>query len=293
MIGYKGFDKDFKCRGYQYEVGKTYEHGGRIDLCKSGFHFCRAMADVFNYYTDANCRYAEIEALGTVEEGGDKCVTDKIRIIREIPRGEAVEMSNAGNWNAGNRNAGNRNAGNRNTGNGNTGNWNTGNWNAGNRNTGNRNTGNWNAGNRNTGNWNAGNGNAGNWNAGNWNTGDWNKSNYNSGCFMTIEATIPLFNKESEWTLQDWWKSDARGILMGMPQDIDIIEWVTAGEMTDAEKKEHPEYGTIGGYLYVDKSTADKQAWWDELGDQDKATVKALPNFDADIFKEVTGIEVK
>ena len=278
MIGYKGFDKDFKCMGYQYEVGKTYEHGGRIDLCESGFHFCRVMADVFNYYTDANCRYAEIEALGTVKENGDKCVTDKIRIIREIPRGEAVEMSNTGDWNTGVRNTGNRNTGVRNTGDGNTGN----------RNTGVRNTGDWNTGNGNTGNRNTG-----DWNTGDWNTGDWNKSDGNSGCFMTIKATIPLFNKESEWTLQDWWNSDARGILLTMPQDIGAIEWVSTYEMTDAEKEEHPEYGTIGGYLKVDKSTADKQAWWDALDDQDKATVKALPNFDADIFKEVTGIEVK
>ena len=131
MIGYKGFDKDFKCRDYQYEVGKIYEHDGEIGLCRSGFHFCKTMANVFNYYSASDCRYAEVEAIGDIEEGEDKCVTSKIRIVREIPMDEAVAMSNAGNWNTGNRNAGNCNTGNCNTGDWNAGNWNKSNYNSG------------------------------------------------------------------------------------------------------------------------------------------------------------------
>lgn len=116
MIGFKGFDQNFRCRGSQYEVGQTYEHNGRIGLCESGFHFCKTMAQVFNYYSGTDCRYAEVEAIGEIKEGDDKCVTNEIRIIREIPQDEAVRMTNTGNMNTGNRNTGDWNTGNMNTG---------------------------------------------------------------------------------------------------------------------------------------------------------------------------------
>ena len=307
MIGFKGFDKNFKCRGFQYEVGQTYEHNGRIKLCESGFHFCKTMAQVFGYYGGTDKRYAEVEALGEVREGDDKCVTNKIRIIREIPQDEAVRMSNTGNWNTGNCNTGNWNTGNWNTGDRNTGDRNTGNWNTGDRNTGNRNTGDRNTGNCNTGNWNTGDRNTGNWNTGdrntgncntgdrntgNWNTGDWNCIEASSGCFNTIPQKITLFNKPSEWTIRDWWNSDARYILIQMPQEIDVIDWIPYYHMTDEEKEANPTYKITGGFLKVSKSNADKQAWWDELPDDKKETIKALPNFDVDVFRECTGIEV-
>lgn len=62
MKGYKGFDKDLKCKGgYQYEIGRT-ETTDEVKLCETGFHFCERPLDVFSYFAPANSRYCEIEA---------------------------------------------------------------------------------------------------------------------------------------------------------------------------------------------------------------------------------------
>ena len=90
--GYKGFNPDMTCRGFQYEPGKVYEIDGKIEPCERGFHFCRNMADVFNYYGKNGCRYAEVEAFGKVIDGDDKSVTDRIRIVRELTRAEVLEI---------------------------------------------------------------------------------------------------------------------------------------------------------------------------------------------------------
>ena len=89
--GYKGFESNMTCRGFQYEPGKTYEMNGVIEPCERGFHFCPKMADVFRYYDEKDCRYAEVEAVGKVVEYGDKSVTNKIRIIRELTWTEVLE----------------------------------------------------------------------------------------------------------------------------------------------------------------------------------------------------------
>jgi len=89
--GYKGFENDMTCRGFQYEVGQTYEQDRDIGLCKSGFHFCRNVADVLNYYNGHDCRYAVVEALGEVIDGEDKSVTDRLRIVRELTREEVFK----------------------------------------------------------------------------------------------------------------------------------------------------------------------------------------------------------
>ena len=91
MLGYKGFDADMTCLDFQYEPGKVYEMDGEIELCKSGFHFCPKMADVFDYYDKNDCRYAEVEALGQVIKGNDKCVTDRLRIVRELTKAEVFD----------------------------------------------------------------------------------------------------------------------------------------------------------------------------------------------------------
>ena len=274
--GYKAFNKDWTCIGFQYEVGKIFKYDGEIKMCDSGFHFCTNLADCFAYYSFDKDKtvIAEVEAIGQVLESGSdsKCCTDEIKILKELSWSDVLKGCNAGNKNKGNRNAGNRNTGDRNAGNCNSGNWNTGDWNtgncnagnknkgdrnAGNRNKGDRNTGDWNTGNWNTGDWNVGNCNTGNRNAGNCNTGDWNTIDYSNGCFNTIEAKIYLFNQLSSWTLSDWLKSEARYIL---------------NQMQGNDKR---------------------QDWWDNLSDDDKKEVLNLPNFDKEIFKQITGIEVE
>lgn len=94
---------------------------------------------------------------------------------------------------------------------------------------------------------------------GRYNIGDWNTGKFNVGCFNTLEdPTISMFNKPSDWTLTDWKVSVAREIMLA---------------------------------LYIDFGNG--QSHWDKLSKEDKATVMSLPNFDADIFEECTGIRVE
>ena len=83
---YKGFDKDLKCRGFQYEVGKEYEMEGPVKACQSGFHACEAPIDVLAYYAPATSRYCEVEQSGeTSRDGKDtKVASSKIKIGAEI-----------------------------------------------------------------------------------------------------------------------------------------------------------------------------------------------------------------
>lgn len=97
MIGYKGFDKDFKCHGFQYEVGKTYRHKGAIDLCAAGFHFCRDPFGVFNFYDPCCSRFAEIEATGDIDSDNfGKSCTNEIRIVRELTLAEMIQAATHG-----------------------------------------------------------------------------------------------------------------------------------------------------------------------------------------------------
>ena len=86
IIGYKGFDKDFKCRGFQYEVGKTFEHEGNVSCCNSGFHFCENPFDVFGYYPPSDSRYCSVEGSGKSDNynGDSKVSVSKLHISAEI-----------------------------------------------------------------------------------------------------------------------------------------------------------------------------------------------------------------
>ena len=279
--GYKVFNPDWTCRGFQYEVGKIFEEDVKPSCCDRGFHFCEKAADCFSYYSfNSENRVAEVIALGEVDTDGKKSCTNKIQIVREIPWQELLTIVNTGKDCTGLCNTGDCNTGDCNTGNRNTGDCNTGN-----RNTGNRNTGNWNTGNRNTGNRNTG-----NRNTGNRNTGDWNKSSFNTGCFNTEEQKITLFNKPSDITYNDWLRSDARYLLNQIPKDV--VEWVYEEDMTDEEKAANPTYETTGGYLKVLNESECGQLWWGSLSDFQKNYIKSIPNFDAEIFEQCTGIKV-
>ena len=285
--GFKVFNPDWTCRGFQYEVGKIFEEDVEPSCCDRGFHFCENAADCFNYYSfNPDNKVAEVIAYGDIVRGDDKCCTNKIKIVREIPWQELLTIVNTGKSCTGLCNTGDCNTGNWNTGDCNTGDCNTGNRNTGNRNTGNRNTGNWN-----TGDWNTGDCNTGDWNTGDCNTGDWNKSSFNTGCFNTEESTIMLFNKPSEWTYRDWLNSDARYLLMDIPKDV--VEWVYENYMTEDEKKAHPSYKTTGGYLKILDESECAQIWWDGLSEADRNKIKSIPNFDIEIFEQCTGIKIE
>ena len=129
MKGYKVFNSDWTCRGYQYEIGKTYEIAESTKCCKVGFHFCEKLIDCFNYYSfDPNNKVAEIEAIGEIDfdDTNSKCCTNKIVILKELKWNEVLDMCNSGKGNSGHHNSGNYNSGNRNSGYHNSGNYNSG-----------------------------------------------------------------------------------------------------------------------------------------------------------------------
>ena len=274
--GYKVFRPDWTCspdgNTKQYTCPGKFEEEGELGVCGHGMHFCQTAADCFNYYDfDSNNKVAEVIAYGEVLTEGDKSCTDKLEIVREIPWDEVLRIVNLG------KNC----TGRYNTGYCNTGDCNTGDCNTGDRNTGDRNTGNRNTGNRNTG----------DCNTGYCNTGDWNKSSFNTGCFNTEEQKIMLFNKPSDMTYSEWMNSDARYLLNQIPKNV--VELVYEEDMTDEEKLANPTYETTGGYLKVLDESECGQLWWDGLSDRQKNIIKAIPNFDANIFQQCTGIEVR
>ena len=134
MTGYKAFDENLQCRGFQFEVGKTYETGKpkeELKLCSDTvFHFCRELYKIesVSNYTISKSRVCEVIAEGDIVTDGNKYCTNRLTILREIPREELNEYNNR---NSGNRNSGNWNSGNCNSGNCNSGDWNSGDWNSG------------------------------------------------------------------------------------------------------------------------------------------------------------------
>ena len=286
--GFKVFNPDWTCspngNTKQYACPGKFEEEGELYICDHGMHFCQTAADCFNYYDfDSNNKVAEVIAYGEVLTEDDKSCTNKLEIVREITWDEVLRTVNLGKnctgfCNTGDNNTGNRNTGERNTGDYNTGDNNTGYYNTGNRNIGYCNTGCCNTGNRNTG----------DSNTGDCNTGDWNKSSFNTGCFNTVEQKIMLFNKQSDMTYRDWCKSDARYLLNQIPKDV--VEWIYSDNMTDEEKEQHPTYKTTDGYLKKLDETECGQLWWDSLSNHQKNIIKAIPNFDAEIFFQCTGI---
>lgn len=303
MKGYKVFKPDWTCRGFQYSVGKTFEEDMTPSCCNRGFHFCTELKDCFSYYCfDPLNKVAEIEALGEIdtEATGKKHCTNKIKIVREISWEEVLKMinvgkantgfGNTGNYNSGNYNSGHWNSGTRNTGKNNSGHYNSGINNTGTYNTGNYNEGRYNSGNHNTGDYNTGDCNSGNFNDGSYNSGDFNKTNFSNGCFNTKGSKILMFNKPSDWSIEDWRCSKAKRLLDTI--SYNALQWVYSDKMTEEEKEQHPKYKTTGGYLKeLDKSKCG-QLWWDNLLDYNKNVIKSLPNFDAEIFKEITGIDI-
>jgi hypothetical protein len=226
---------------------------------------------------------------------------------------------NSGNWNSGNSNSGYRNSGDRNSGNwnsgdsnsgdsnsgySNSGDSNSGDSNSGYRNSGDRNSGNWNSGDSNSGDSNSGyrnsgysnsgdrnsgNRNSGNWNSGNRNSGDSNSGYRNSGAFCTdSNPVLYLFNKPSKLSVREWEESKAVQLM----NSIDPTIWIPWSVMSEEDRKSNPKYEASEGYC---KSIPIKDAWKNAWGNWDDATRNIflkLPNFDAKIFEEITGIKI-
>lgn len=96
MKYYKAFNPDMTCKGFQYEVGKTYElsKGETLKICECGFHFCDILNNCFNYYSEDECIICEIEPLGKIikHEYENKLVTDKIKIVKKLSKDEIEEQ---------------------------------------------------------------------------------------------------------------------------------------------------------------------------------------------------------
>jgi hypothetical protein len=308
VYGYKVTGPDSKCRGFEYKVGVRYKYdkdgkdiwANEIKLCNSGFHFCEKLIDCFSYYQfSPKNKVFRIIARGKIITGENKSVTDDIEIIEELSWQEVLKMVNIGTGNTGYNNSGNGNSGNENTGSynsgdqntgdentsdGNSGNGNSGEENLGNRNPGNRNSGDWNSGDYNSGSWNSGNCNSGNCNSGNWNTCD-----SSSGFFNTKEQTLIIFNKDSGLTKKEFFCQYKIPACLYFK----LNEWIEISEMTDEEKNTHPEYKALGGYLrtYNYKEAAQKSI--SRATEDEKEQIRALPNYDPDIFEEIFGIRLE
>ena len=269
MIGYKAFDKDLKCKDFQFEVGKTYSTKAKkkdLELCTDTvFHFCRELHRIesVSNYTISESRVCEVIAEGDIVTDGDKYGTNKIKILREIPREELDKYNscNSGDWNSGD--------------------WNSGDCNSGGWNSGNRNSGDWNSGDCNSGGWNSGNRNSGDWNSGNWNSG-----NRNSGFFNSNEPCVRMFNKMT--------KKKGNDITIPFWCYFNLTVWVSHDTATDKEKEVHKkEMETCGGYL---KTLEYKEAWklaWDKADKEQHKELLKLPNWNNEVFKEITGIDAE
>ena len=94
IIAYKGFDKDFKCRDFLYEVGKTYEMNGNIKCCNRGFHACESPMEVFDHYDMLTSRFAEVEQSGEIdkENNSTKICSSRIKIKAELKLADIINL---------------------------------------------------------------------------------------------------------------------------------------------------------------------------------------------------------
>ena len=208
----------------------------------------------------------------------------KCKYCKKIHEQENTGCSNSGNYNSGNYNSGYRNSGYYNSGDYNSGYRNSGNYNSGNYNSGYRNSGYYNSGNYNSGYRNSGDYNSGHRNSGNYNSGNYNSGYRNSGWFNTNEPKMRFFNKDTDITYSEFSKNPI------VCPDLKICAWINIDDLPKAEQTETAKQ--MGGVL---KTLTYKEAWkeyWNRATEDDKKWFQALPNFDANIFEEITGISV-
>ena len=261
MIGYKATDINGCCRGFKFEVGKTYTKDTpkeELECCTNKvFHFCRELFAIEKEsdYKLSESRIFEVIA-GDYVRSGDKYGTNSLTILREIEEDEKQELINSGRMNCGS-------------------------WNSGSMNSGRGNSGSWNSGSM-----NSGRGNSGSMNSGSMNSGSWNSGSCNSGYFNTDEPFVRMFNKDTKYR-----KSE-----INIPNFcyFDLTVWVSFDTATDEEKEKHKkEIETCGGFL---KTLDYKEAWrlaWDKASKEEHKELLKLPNWNNEIFKEISGIDAE
>lgn len=231
MIGYKATDKNGCCRGFKYEVGKTYTKDTpkeKLECCTDKvFHFCREIYAIekTSEYNLAESRLFEVIS-GDFVQYGNIYGTNSLTILREIEGKEKLDIINSGNCNSGIRNSGN-------------------------------------------------------YNSGNWNSGD-----YNSGFFNSDEPCLRMFNKMTYCKRDD----------INIPSwcYFDLTVWVSYDTATEKEKKKYKnEIEICGGFL---KTIDYKDAWrlaWNKASIKERKKLFELPNWDNEVFKEITGIDAE
>ena len=221
MIGYKATDMDGCCRGFKFEVGKTYTKDTKkedLECCTDKvFHFCRELFAIEKEspYKLSKSRLFEVMA-GDFVRSGDKYGTNSLTILREITGDEKQELINSGDYNS----------------------------------------------------------------------GDWNSGNRNSGFFNTDEPTVRMFNKDTGLKRDE----------ISFPSFFyfDLTVFVSAHTATDEEKKEHAkDIEVCGGFL---KTLEYKEAFkiaWNKASKDEHKKVLELPNWNNEIFKEISGIDAE
>ena len=190
-------------------------------------------------------------------------------------------IRNSGEKNLGDFNSGHMNVGDCNSGDSNRGDSNSGSCNFGDMNVGFRNVGDGNTGVSNVGDWNTGCGNRGDRNAGDYNLGDGN-----CGCFNTEPQKLYMFNKLSDWTQKDWDGSEAKSIMQKLAVEVGI-------RVEEARQADITVYRSLRAPLTGEEKTKAVNDWWKALDERQREVIKALPNFDAGIFKACTGIDAR
>lgn len=272
ILGYKVFNSNLTCRGFQYEIGKTYEIEGPLQICSNGFHFCEKLEDCFSYYSiydsrGKRSRVCQVRAYGKIQKHGDKWATSKIEIVKEILDNRGCY--NTGAWNSGVSNNGTLNIGRCNNGYLNKGASNDGNYNKGEDNFGSTNIGRKNFGANNKGTYNCGRGNVGDSNVGTGNVGNNNIGIGNVGdnlfgMFNTEATPIYIFNKP--------YAGSYAKLSATFENEIFVLCYLIARRAIIDREPERQDGFPIPNPLAL-------------------KNLSRLPNFDTDVFLELTGID--